>query len=213
MGRGEKVRGIESEKLTRRMPKVNPAHSCNPVSQKLIVRTENLHTHTRMRTPTRNTEGGGRGPHVVQRITHNPLLMKNFDSFLEQRVTEKCFYSWLETHCCWLTDQLKIGEKKKVNFVSVRATSNTTSECQILAHTVALKWGWEWHSATPLERVAVPPGTTSVQALQKTNTSWPPRSPPAPRTNLSLLVKKGQSTGVKCKAAATMETWNHRGGI
>ena len=68
-----------------------------------------------MRTPRGEGEGEGekRGRHVVHRNTHNPLLMKNFDSFLEKRVTEKCFYSWLEKHGCWLTGQLQIGETEK----------------------------------------------------------------------------------------------------
>ena len=69
---------IESEKLTRRMPKDNPEF--NPVSgvaQVGIVRTENLQTHTHARAHT-HTEGGGgetwstRGP---SQHTY-PLLME-----------------------------------------------------------------------------------------------------------------------------------------
>ena len=60
------------------------------VSQKLFAFKTYTPTHMRPRTHT-HTHTHTRN--VVQRITHHPLLMKNFDSFLKKRVTEKCYYS------------------------------------------------------------------------------------------------------------------------
>ena len=118
------------EKRTERTQKNNPAHSFNPVSGVAKVDrsfTENLHTgiHACAHTHTHTDR------HVVYTWSiapHNPLLMKNFDSF--HRVTEKCYYSGWEKHGCWLNGQ--IGETKKKLAVVLR---NTTSGYKRLART------------------------------------------------------------------------------
>ena len=84
--------------------------------------------------------------------------------FSKQWVTVKC-YSWLEKHGCWITGQLlEIGETGKTCaeeiFVSVRATSDTTSGYQRLART---EMGMRTAHGTR-ERVSAtwPPGASSV---------------------------------------------------
>ena len=130
---------IESEKLTRRMPKDNPEF--NPVSgvaQVGIVRTENLQTHTHARAHT-HTEGGGgetwstRGP---SQHTY-PLLMKNFDSFLRKTSHQEIFLKWVGEARLLANFQLQIGETEKISFRSERNQTRPPSAKDWLA----LKWG------------------------------------------------------------------------
>ena len=71
--------------------------------------------------------------------------------FSKQWVTVKC-YSWLEKHGCWITGQLlEIGETGKtcaeeISFRSERHQTRPPGTKDWLA----LKWGWEQHTA--LER-------------------------------------------------------------
>ena len=74
-------------------------------------------------------------------------------------------------------------------------------------------WIGDENGTRPLERVAdtPPPGTSSVQALQKKGHILTASTSPCPKDKFDAASEKGQSTGVKCKAA-TIE-WNHRGEI
>ena len=157
--------GIDSEKNARGEHKrIITAHSTNPVSGVAKVDrsfTENLHTgiHACAHTHTHTDR------HVVYTWSiapHNPLLMKNFDSF--HRVTEKCYYSGWEKHGCWLNGQ--IGETKKKLAVVLR---NTTSGYKRLART-------EMGMRTALGHWRVadtwPPGASSVSPqLNSTRTA------------------------------------------
>ena len=170
------------------MPKDNPEF--NPVSGVAkvgIVRTENLHTHTH-RLETSRGEG--------------------------ESITAQTIHFWWRISILFLSNNesprniFTVGWRSTVVGVSWLGGGKSETRHDLRVPKTGSHWKGDENGTRPLDRVADtwPPGASSGQALQKKDTSWPSRSLPAPRTNLSLLGKKGQSTGVKCKAAATIET-------
>ena len=118
---------IESEKLTRRMPKDNPKF--NPVSGVAkvgIVRTENLHTHTE----------GGRGE-TWSIAVHVSTFDEEFRFFSRTTSHREIFLQWIGEARLLANCQLQIGERKKISFRSERHQTRLPSAKDWLA----LKWG------------------------------------------------------------------------
>ena len=139
MGRGEKLMGIESEKLTRRMPKDNPEF--NPVSGVAkvgIVRTENLQTHTHARAHT-HTEGGGGETWSARGPTHHTqsTFDEEFRFFSRTTSHREIFLQWIGEARLLANCQLQIGETEKISFRSERKQTRPPSAKDWLA----LKWG------------------------------------------------------------------------